>query len=170
AHAAGLHFLKDVMMSHTADTDALIDRLVEIERRTWKGAGSKDDLGDKSTDNQDSQPTGIVAPDMQVFCRRMTARLIANDRARITVARLDGEDVGYILGGVRNGRYRGLQLSYTTEVAPFSVGHLLQLEELRNLSSTGIAHTYDLGMDIAYKHAWADRLERSVTLIVERGS
>ncbi len=159
AESVGMQFVTVCDRATGTDADALIDRLVDIERRTWKGTGSIDDDGL-------SEPTGIVAPDMQTFYRRMTERLIAKGRARIVVAMLDGEDVGYILGGVRNGRYRGLQLSYTTEVAQLSVGHLLQLQEIQNLASTRAAHTYDLGMDMEYKEAWADRVERSVTLVV----
>lgn len=163
ARSEGLQFVDVCDGATSADADRLIDRLVDIERRTWKGAGSIHDDGV-------TEPTGIVAPDMQTFYRIMAERLIAKGRARIVVATLDGRDVGYILGGVRNGRYRGLQLSFTADVARLSVGHLLQLEELQNLSSTGRAHTYDLGMDMTYKQAWADRVERSVTLVVRRES
>lgn len=161
ARAAGVHFI-DLSNQATESGTPLIDRLVGIELRSWKGAGLIDD--------EDSSPTGIAAPDMQNFYRRMTDRLSDKGRTRIVVATLDGVDVGYILGGIRNGRYRGLQLSFTTEVRRLSIGHLLQLEEIRHLAATGLAHTYDLGMDMDYKRAWADRVEQSITLIVNRES
>lgn len=160
AQAAGVHFVDLSNEPTSSGAHALIDRLVDIELRTWKGSGSIND--------EEFLPTGIVAPDMQKFYRRMTERLVGKGRERVVVARLNGVDVGYILGGIRNGRYRGLQLSFTTEVSSLSIGHLLQLREIQHLAGTGLAHTYDLGMDMDYKRAWADRVEQSITLIVHR--
>jgi Acetyltransferase (GNAT) domain len=77
------------------------------------------------------------------------------DGIRLSVARLDGADVGFILGGVIDGRYRGLQLSFAQSVRALSIGNLLQLHEIRSLCSEGV-HTYDLGMDMEYKRAWSD--------------
>ncbi len=162
AQAAGLRFVDLSDEPTSSGARALIDRLVGIELRTWKGQGSIND--------EEFLPTGIAAPDMQNFYRRMTDRLVARGRARVVIATLDGVDVGYILGGIRNGRYRGLQLSFTTEVRALSVGHLLQLHEIQHLAETGLAHTYDLGMDMDYKRAWADGVEQSITLIVNRES
>lgn len=130
----------------------VFERIVAVERRSWKG---RDD-------------TGITSPEMLVTYRAMTARLQARGRLRVLVARLGGADVGYIMGGVRAGIYRGLQLSYVREAAELSVGHLLQHHQLRALCSTGEAGTYDLGMDLEYKARWADRAVPTFTLVVNR--
>ena len=130
----------------------IFERILAVEQRSWKG---RDD-------------TGITSPEMLVTYRAMTARLQARGRLRVLVARLDGADVGYIMGGVRAGIYRGLQLSYTSEVAELSVGHLLQHHQLRALCASGEAATYDLGMDLEYKARWADRAVPTFTLVVNR--
>lgn len=129
----------------------IFERLLAIERASWKG----------------QEDGGITSPEMTVTYRAMVSRLATNDRLRARIAVLDGRDVGYILGGVRGARYRGLQLSYTADVAPLSVGHLLQAAEVASLCSSGVS-TYDLGMDLEYKRRWADETVTSLTLVIER--
>lgn len=130
----------------------VFERILAVEQRSWKGR----------------EETGITSPEMLVTYREMTARLQARGRLRVLVARLAGADVGYIMGGVRAGIYRGLQLSYAREAAELSVGHLLQHHQLRALCQTGEAGTYDLGMDLEYKARWADRAVPTFTLVVNR--
>ena len=130
----------------------VFDRLLAIEASSWKG-----------TDD-----SGMTSPEMSVTYRTMVGRLQDRHRLRAFVARLDDDDIGYILGGVRNGHYRGLQLSYRADTAELSVGHLLQWHQIRELTQTEAAVRYDLGMDLDYKRRWADRTEPSLTLIVER--
>lgn len=134
-----------------APPDELIDRLVSIESRTWKG----------------EEGTGLASTELVGFYRQMTARLAVRDHARALVARLDDRDVGFLLGGVRGETFRGLQLGYTSEVADLGVGHLLQLEQIRRSAGEGIV-TYDLGMDMEYKRRWADRVEETFSVIVGR--
>jgi CelD/BcsL family acetyltransferase involved in cellulose biosynthesis len=159
AAAAGLTFV-ELTAEPVADPAAarsLIDRLVSIEERSWKA------------DPPASEgPSGILDPGMKSFYQAMIGRLLPRGRCRVVIASLDGRDVGYILGGVRRRRYRGLQITYTAEAAAWSIGHLLQLHEVRRLTETGAATLYDLGMDMPYKKAWSDRLEPSVGLMVER--
>lgn len=133
------------------NTAGLYDRLLSIEHRSWKGL----------------EDSGITGPGMEPFYRTMLERLIPAGRLRAAIARLDGVDVGFIIGGVRGARYRGLQISYTTDVAALSVGRLLQHHEIKRQCSEG-THTYDLGMDIEYKQQWADHAEGSLLLVVDR--
>jgi hypothetical protein len=148
--AAADHGLDVVDVSAEPD---VFPRLLAIETGSWKGR----------------ELSGVVAPDMMVMYRTLTARLQERGRLRAHVARLGGRDVGYILGGLRNRRYRGLQLSYCADVAGLSIGNLLQAHQLQLLARTGEADVYDLGMDIEYKRRWADRAEHSATLMVQRG-
>lgn len=134
-----------------ATEPGLHERLLAVEARSWKGA-----LDD-----------GLLSPGMGAFYRDLIARLAERDRLRCSVARLGGEDVGFILGGVRAGIYRGLQLSYAQDVRALSVSHLLQLHTIRELSADGVG-TYELGMDMDYKRRWADEAVGTVTLVVER--
>lgn len=131
---------------------AVFNRLLAIEKRSWKGR----------------EQSGIASPQMMVMYRAMVDRLLARHRLRVHLARLDGRDVGYILGGVRARRYRGLQISYTTDVSALSVGHLLQHHQIEVLCASAEADAYDLGMDLDYKRRWADHAEPSFTLVIER--
>lgn len=149
ATAAGLEVI-DLTRGPAPDPEMVMERLLAIEAGSWKG---QDD-------------TGITSPEMEATYRAMVGHLAARGRLRALVARLDGVDVGYILGGVRAGRYRGLQISYRAEAAELSVGHLLQWHQIQALTQTGEATTYDLGMDLDYKRRWADRAEGSLNLVV----
>lgn len=132
-------------------SEHLFERLLAIELTSWKGKH-----GD-----------GISTEHMATFYRSLIPRLQRQNRCRCLVAQLDGADIGFVLGGIRGRRYRGLQLSYAVDAAALSVGHLLQLHEISRLCGAGV-EVYDLGMDMEYKQAWADYTEASVTLVVER--
>lgn len=147
AASAGL-----VIEDASGDED-LLDRLLAVERRSWKGRS-----GD-----------GLLSPAMARFYRRQLDRLRPAGRVRALLARLGGADVGFIVGGRRGMAYRGLQLSFVEPVAELSVGHLLQAAEIGRLVAEGV-DTYDLGMDLEYKRRWADRAVTTVNLVVQRAS
>lgn len=130
---------------------AAYQRCVEIEGTSWKGM----------TDD------GITSPGMHRFYELMTARLQTQGRFRATVAVVDGEDVGFIFGGVRNQRYRGLQLSFAESARPLSISHLLQHHTLQAVVAEGV-ETYDMGMDMDYKQRWATHEDPSMSLIIHR--
>jgi len=135
-----------------SDDPALFDRLMAIEHRTWKGR----------------EGSGITSVQMTSMYHTMIDRLRARRRLLAHVATLDGHDVGYIIGGIRADRYRGLQISYVESVNRLSVGNLLQDRQLRQLDAEQLASAYDLGMDFDYKRRWADRSETSLNLFVRR--
>lgn len=129
---------------------SVIDRIVAVESRTWKGR----------------EGSGLTDPSFADFYRQVGARLADGGGTLLSLlARHHDRDVGYIVGGVRGTTYRGFQLGYTTEVADLGVGHLLQLHQIRRLVAVGV-DLYDLGMDMAYKHRWADTMATTFTLIV----
>lgn len=130
--------------------DLLIDRLVAIEARSWKGL----------------EGSGIVEPSSTAGYRRIVERLVP-DRLRACVAVIDGVDVGYVLGGVRGGTYRGLQLSYVDTASELSVGHLLQDHEIHRIALEGLTK-YDLGMEMEYKQRWTAETETTSTIVVRR--
>ena len=144
AEAEGLEF------EDARDDPALVDRLQQIERRSWKGA----------------EQDGLCHPEMFDFYRRLVAELQPGGRIRCLIAVLRGRDVGFVLGGIRGEIYRGFQLSYASEVSEFSIGHQLQWQQIQELEPE--IRVYDLGMQMAYKRSWADTELRSVTLVVHR--
>jgi CelD/BcsL family acetyltransferase involved in cellulose biosynthesis len=125
--------------------------VLAVESRSWKGA----------------EHTGLSDPDLAAFYRRMLSTLSSTGRARALLAVREGVDVGYVIGGVRGFTYRGFQLSQAREVEHLSVGHLLQLEQVRRAAHDGVT-TYDLGMLMPYKQRWADHLDTTFALVVRR--
>lgn len=160
-----------VIIEDVSTDPGLLDRLMAIEVRSWKGR----------------EGSGITTLEMSTMYRTMIERLGERGRLAAHVARLDAgrersdgrkrsdeDDIGYILGGIRNRRYRGLQLSFVQDRGDLSIGNLLQDHQLRALGEPGpdgrpIALTYDLGMDFDYKRRWADGAEPSVVIVVNRG-
>jgi hypothetical protein len=135
------------------EPDVLLRRLLAIEATSWKG----------------QEESGLLGGEMSSFYLHMTRSLCGTSRVRACVARLDGVDAGFILGAIRGDTYRGLQLSFTAGLEDLSVGHLLQLHEVRRLCLPGSPITrYDLGMDMPYKHSWADTTEETRALVIRR--
>ena len=71
----------------------------------------------------------------------------------------EGKDIGFIFGGMAGSCYRGQQFSYDVDWKAFSIGDLLQLNQLLWLCEEG-AVRYDMGMSdhpsMAYKTHWAE--------------
>lgn len=133
------------------DDTQLFGRLLAIEHQTWKG----------------KEDSGITSTEMQRMYSTIVDRLAERGRLMAHVAQLNGEDVGYILGGLRNRRYRGLQLSYVDGHDTLSIGNILQDHQIQLLCTDQAADAYDLGMDFGYKRSWADQAERSVAIVIQ---
>lgn len=131
------------------DPAVVMARLLDVEADSWKG----------------QEGSGLMSDDLADFYRRVVWRLAAAEGLRVMFARHEDRDIGYVLGGVRGSTYRGLQLSQRASHAGFGLGHLLQWHQIRALEGVGV-ETYDLGMDMPYKHRWADRVEETFTLVV----
>ncbi len=132
------------------DADASFDRLLAIERRSWKGR----------------RGVGIDTDPMCAFYRDMNRRLVERGARRLVFATLDGNDAAYIFGGVLGKTYRGLQFSFDDTYAEHSLGNLCQLEEIRRLSDDGV-EIYDLGTEVPYKKRWGDRVFSTSCLVVQ---
>ena len=135
------------------ETTALLDRILAVEGRSWKGPVR----------------TGLLIDDMIRFYRPMVQRLAADGRLRTVFARRGNTDIGYILGGVRGGEYRGFQFSFDRAYAALSLGALLQQAQIALLCEEGVA-TYDLGIDMDYKRRWADRAIDTTTFVAVRSA
>ena len=130
-----------------ADRDKLFERILLIEKESWKG----------------QQNEGIGNPSMSAFYKSMTHRLIPKNRLRVLFARQGDTDCGYIFGGLFDQEYRGLQMSYREDCHELGIGNALQLQMIETLSEEGVTR-YDLGMAIDYKRRWSDEIQESVCL------
>lgn len=142
AKARGIAFERHVPGT-AAQAEDLFRRILAVERRSWKGLGH----------------CGMAEEPYATFYGTLLARLAQKGLARAILARCDGRDIGFVFGGLAGGYYRGQQFSYDLDWADWSVGNLLQAEQVAWLCEEG-ALRYDVG-DITgprmdYKTHWTE--------------
>ncbi len=130
---------------------ALYDRIQAVEARSWKSR----------------EGVGIHAGPMRAFYGAMLPRICALGQQRAIFARLGERDIGYILGAVMAGEYRGLQFSYDDDFAELGIGGQLQYHQVVELCGEGVAR-YDLGTEMDYKRRWAEDIMETEMLVVVR--
>lgn len=150
AEIAGIEF-EPVHATGAAAALAAYARIVAVESRSWKGRDG----------------VGIDTGTMHAFYRAMLPRLAARDRLRVIFARRGDRDIGYILGAVFLGTYRGLQFSFDDEHRALALGNLCQYRQIRALCDEGVSR-YDLGTDMEYKRRWSDTTHDTISLIAIR--
>jgi hypothetical protein len=143
--------LEHLKPTTSADVDAAFERLLTVERTSWKtDAGS-----------------GLVDTTLGEFTRAMAHGFAATGALRVQFARLDGSDVGYVIGARIGDRYRGFQHSFNKDLPELSIGKLLQFHTIAEVQSEGV-RIYDMGMHMSYKESYADRIESTVTAIIPK--
>ncbi len=147
AGSAGVEF-QEFRAELTMHSDELFERILGVERRSWKG----------------KEGVGIDVGDWSMFYRRMLKRLVESGSQRTVFARREGRDVAYVLGGVFEDTYRGLQISYDTDHAHHGLGNQCQLTQIEALCDEGV-RSYDLGMAMPYKSRWAEHTVDSTVLL-----
>ena len=104
---------------------------------------------------------------MRAFYAHMVRLLAPAGRMRLILARHEDRDIGFILGGVFAGEYRGLQFSHDVAYRHLSLGNVLQRQQIERLCREGIG-LYDLGTMMEYKERWADEAFVTRLLVVLR--
>ena len=130
---------------------ALYERIQAVEAHSWK---SRDGVG-------------ISSGPMRAFYGAMLPRLCVLGQQRTIFARQGDRDIGYILGAVMGGEYRGLQFSYDDELGVHSIGSLLQYHQVAALCDEGVGR-YDLGTEMDYKRRWAEDIMETEMLVLVR--
>jgi len=134
-----------------AEVATAFERLLAVEETSWK------------TDAD----SGLVGTSLGRFTRAMAERFAASGSLRVQFARLDGADVGYVVGARLADRYRGFQHSFDKSYPELSIGKLLQFHTIAGLADEGV-RTYDMGMHMAYKESYSDRIESTVTAVIPK--
>jgi hypothetical protein len=150
AGEAGVEF-EAVRGSSAGDAAAIYERIQRIEAGSWK-----------ARDN-----VGISLGPMRMFYELMLPRLCEQHQQRTLFARVGERDIGYILGAVFEGEYRGLQFSYDDDHAQLGIGSLLQYHQIVELCEAGVGR-YDLGTEMDYKKRWAEDVMTTEMLVVVR--
>ncbi len=139
-------------LSDAFAVDAFLDRIVSVERRSWKGRTGQ----------------GIDRPPSLTFYELMVRRMAQRGVLRAVFVRAGDEDVAFVFGGVMGRRYRGLQVSFDDAWREAGAGKLAHLEIIRRLAAEGV-DVYDMGQDMPYKRRWAETVAESVTIVALRG-
>lgn len=138
AEGRGLRFERVIARSK-AESDATFQRMLAVERTSWKGIDH----------------CGMSEVGSSRFYRALARRLAASGAGRVIFARVDERDIGFIFGGLAGQAYRGQQFSYAEDWSESSLGNLLQQEQLRWLEEEDILR-YDMGPEMDYKRHWTE--------------
>jgi len=150
AERAGLRY-QVVSGARPDETEALYARILDVERRSWKGVAGQ----------------GIDEGGATAFYGMMIRRLAVRGALR-AVFLVEGErEVAYVFGGLFGDTYRGLQVSYDRDRARLAPGNLVQARMIRALAEEGVTR-YDLGTVMDYKDRWAEDGLSTATLYVMR--
>jgi hypothetical protein len=150
AAQAGVTF-ESVKQAPAEAAPALYARIQEVEAMSWKAR----------------EGVGISSGPMRAFYDHMLPRLCERGQQRILFARAADRDIGYILGAVFEGEYRGLQFSYDDGHGPLGIGGLLQYHQIVELCEEGVIR-YDLGTEMDYKRRWAEEVMETEMLVLVR--
>jgi len=131
--------------------ESLFLRMMDVERRGWKGQAG----------------VGVNAGSMRRFYHRLIRMQAPLGQTRAILVTHEGQDVGYMLGGVAFNTFRGYQFSFDDEYRALGPGNLMQWVMIEALCEEGVAF-YDLGTDMEYKRRWADFAMETVSLLVPR--
>ena len=89
-------------------------------------------------------------------------------RANITIAQETmAPELGLTMANMGTISAWGFQLAYAESVTDLGLGHVLQWHQVQAAAAEGIS-LYDLGMDVAYKHRWADRIDETFAIVGRR--
>ena len=151
-----------VMPATPHEAAALYARMQAVEAKSWKGLGH----------------CGMGEAPAREFYAALVQKLAAGGRLRAIMAQRDGEDIGFIFGGLCGDSgapapviYRGQQFSYAATERRLSPGNLLQLETLKWLCEEGVGR-YDMGPvtgpRMEYKRHWTEENHEIQTWIMVR--
>lgn len=143
--------LEHLKPTTAAEVDVAFERLLNVERTSWKTDAS----------------SGLVDTRLGEFTRAMAHRFARAGALRMQFAHLDGNDIGYVIGARIGHRYRGFQHSFNKDLPELSIGKLLQFHTIAAAEGEGVT-VYDMGMHMAYKESYADRIESTVTAIIAK--
>ncbi len=105
-----------------------LDEALDIEMNSWKGC-------------EDSAIR--CHPTIERFYTEWARHLNDCSLFRLYVLRLDGVAIAFDMGGVAAGCYRSQKISYRSEFAPLSPGHVLNQLLIRHLMAEGTIHAID---------------------------
>lgn len=118
-------------------------RMLQVEQASWKGI----------------EECGMAESPAKEFYDSMMQRLARINSSRIIFAKHEEKDIGFIFGAMAGSTYRGQQFSYDEDWKQYSIGNLMQVEQVKWLCEEG-AYRYDMGPitgpKMGYKKHWTE--------------
>lgn len=137
------------------EASAVYARMLAVEATSWKGIGA----------------CGMAESPSREFYEAMMRCQSRTRDVRVIFARHEGQDIGFIFGGMAGRIYRGQQFSFADSWRPHSIGNLLQLEKVIWLCEEGAAR-YDMGSldgpKMEYKSHWTEKSDTINTWVMLR--
>ena len=127
------------------------NRILAIERQSWKSLSGN----------------GVASGPMAIFTPAVLRRCAEKASALVLFATHEGRDIGYLHGGLVDGHFRGLQMSFVDDWRPHGIGNLMQFSAITWLCALE-ARTYDLGSELPYKRRWAETEFETTGVVVTR--
>jgi hypothetical protein len=150
----GVYFERSAPSS-APEAEAAYSRMLAVELSSWKGINH----------------CGMAESPAREFYDIMLKRLSVSNQGRVIFARHEHKDIGFIFGGKAGNIYRGQQFSYAADWKSFSIGNLLQMEQIQWLCEEK-AKRYDMGPLVGprmeYKAHWTEKTMPIQTWILER--
>jgi CelD/BcsL family acetyltransferase involved in cellulose biosynthesis len=126
-------------LDDSTDVDALVDRFIDVESRSWK----------------ENEGTSIRGRGLTDFYHELCRALAGRGWLQPWWLELDGQMIAFMLGAVFQGTYWALKSSYDEEYARFSPGICLSYEVVRG-AFEGALERVDLpGERAKWKCEWA---------------
>ncbi len=144
-----------IVPSSPEESRTAFSRMLAVEHTSWKGIGR----------------CGMTESPARQFYTVMLDRLSASKEARVIFAKHEDKDIGFIFGGMVGKIYRGQQFSYDERWKIFSIGNILQLEQIAWLCEEN-AERYDMGPltgpRMHYKAHWTEKEFKLQTWILRK--
>ena len=149
-------YFERVAPASAGEAEITYARMINIELASWKGIGK----------------CGMAESPSKEFYDFMLKRLAPARGGRVIFARHEGKDIGFIFGGMAGRTYRGQQFSYDEEWKKYSIGNLMQMEQIKWLCEEG-ARRYDMGPLVGpkmeYKCHWTEKeIQHQTWILVKR--
>lgn len=126
------------------EAEATYSRIIKVELASWKGI----------------EKCGMAEPGSKEFYDSMLKRLSMSGDGRVIFAQHEGKDIGFIFGGLAGRIYRGQQFSYDDKWKDYSIGNLMQVEQIKWLCEEKVKR-YDMGPvsgpKMGYKTHWIEK-------------
>jgi CelD/BcsL family acetyltransferase involved in cellulose biosynthesis len=121
------------------DLDALVERLVTVDARSWR----------------EKEGTSIGGRGVRGFYADATAALAASGRLRLFWLETDGRTVAFLYGAVFDGVYYALKTAFDEEFSRLSPGAMLFHGAVRDAFETGLRRFDFVGETARWKEEWA---------------